>query len=111
MTLFKKIINKEIPSDIVYEDEKCLAFCDINPQAPTHILLIPKEEIRSIAEVTKDDQDILGYLMVKASEIAQSQGLDEGYRLVVNTKAHGGQTVFHLHIHILGGRPLSWPPG
>lgn len=110
MTLFTRIINKEISSDIVYEDERCLAFRDIIPQAPTHILIIPKREIPSMAEVTREDKDLLGYLMVKASEIAKSEGL-EGYRLIVNTNPEGGQTVFHLHIHLLGGRQLNWPPG
>ena len=110
MTLFAKILNKEVPADIVYEDERCLAFRDIAPQAPTHILIVPKKEIRSMADVVKEDQEILGHLMIKASEIARSEGL-KGYRLVTNTNADGGQTVFHLHIHILGGRQLNWPPG
>ena len=111
-TIFKKIIDKELPATIVYEDELCLAFRDIHPQAPTHILLVPKKEIPSMAEVRPDDQEILGHLMVKAAEIAARQGLDEdGYRIVVNTRAFGGQTVNHLHLHVLGGRPLSWPPG
>jgi histidine triad (HIT) family protein len=112
MTIFKKIIQREIPATVVYEDDICLAFRDIHPQAPTHILLIPKKEIPSMAEVRSDDKDILGHLMVKAAEIAIKEGLDEdGYRIVVNTRAYGGQTVHHLHLHILGGRPLSWPPG
>ncbi len=97
---------------IFFEDEHCLAFRDIHPQAPTHILLVPKKEIPSMAEVRPEDQEILGHLMVKAAEIAARQGLDEdGYRIVVNTRAFGGQTVNHLHLHVLGGRPLSWPPG
>lgn len=113
MTIFKKIIDKEIPADIVFEDDICLAFRDVNPQAPAHILIIPKKEIRSMADIDKStDKEILGHLMVKASEIAQKEGFsDDGYRLVVNTNGNGGQTVFHLHIHILGGRPLLWPPG
>lgn len=112
MTIFKKIIDKELPATIVFEDELCLAFRDIHPQAPTHILLVPKKEIPSMAEVRPEDQEILGHLMVKAAEIAARQGLDEdGYRIVVNTRAFGGQTVNHLHLHVLGGRPLSWPPG
>lgn len=110
-TIFTKIINKEIPANIVYEDELCLAFTDINPQAPVHILLIPKKEIPSLAEVQKSDQELMGHLICKASQIAKEQGLDKGYRLVVNIKDHGGQTVFHLHFHIIGGRQLSWPPG
>ena len=111
-TVFKKIIDKEVPATIVYEDDLCLAFKDIQPQAPVHILVIPKKEITSVAEITADDQHLMGHLMVKASQIAKEQNLSEkGYRLIVNTKKDGGQTVDHLHIHILGGRPLSWPPG
>lgn len=113
MTIFKKIIDKEIPADIIFEDDICLAFNDISPQAPTHILLIPKKEIRSMNDIDKgSDQEILGHLMVKAHEIAQKEKLGEdGYRLVINTNEYGGQTVYHLHIHILGGRPMTWPPG
>lgn len=112
MTIFTKIINREIPASIVYEDDKCLAFRDINPQAPTHILLIPKREIPTMNDVTPEDQEILGYLMLKAPEIAKQEGIAErGYRLVVNTNAHAGQTVSHIHVHILGGRAMHWPPG
>ena len=110
-TIFTKIINKEIPADIVYEDEKCLAFKDINPQAPVHILLIPKQEIRSLAEVKPEHQELMGYLLCKASEIAKAQNLEEGYRININTNSKGGQTVYHLHIHIMGGRQMNWPPG
>ena len=111
-TLFTQIINREISADIVYEDQFCLAFRDITPQAPVHVLLIPKEEIVSMATVETEDQAVLGHLMVKASEIASMLGLSEnGYRLVVNTNEDAGQSVFHLHIHILGGRKLTWPPG
>ena len=111
-TIFTQIINREIPADIVYEDEVCLAFKDINPQAPVHVLLIPKKEIVSMATVEAEDQTVLGHLMVKASEIASMFGLSEGgYRLVVNTNEDAGQSVFHLHVHILGGRKLTWPPG
>ncbi len=111
-TIFTQIINREIPADIVYEDETCLAFRDINPQAPVHVLLIPKKQIVSMATVEKENQAILGHLMMKASEIASDLGLGEsGYRLVVNTNEDAGQSVFHLHIHILGGRKLTWPPG
>lgn len=111
-TLFTKIINREIPAQIVYEDDECLAFRDINPQAPTHVLLIPKKEIPSLAEVNSQDTKLLGFLLMKAKEIAKDLGLSEkGYRLVINTKTDGGQTVDHLHIHILGGRPMTWPPG
>ncbi len=111
-TIFTQIINREIPADIVYEDEICLAFRDINPQAPVHVLLIPKKEIVSMATAETEDQAILGHLMVKASEIASMLELSEsGYRLVVNTNEDAGQSVYHLHIHILGGRKLTWPPG
>ncbi|MCB9073427.1 MAG: histidine triad nucleotide-binding protein [Bdellovibrionaceae bacterium] len=113
MTIFSKIINKEIPATIVYEDDLCLAFKDVNPQAPTHVLLIPKKEIESMAKVqSPEDEKLLGHMMVKASRIADQLGLaKDGYRLVINTNDHGGQTVYHLHIHILGGRQMSWPPG
>ena len=112
MTLFKKIIDKEIPAQIVYEDEFCLAFKDLHPQAPTHVLLIPKEEISALSQASEKDAPLLGHLMLKAREIASKLGLAEkGYRLVINNGEEGGQTVFHLHIHILGGRPMQWPPG
>ena len=111
-TIFTQIINREIPADMVYEDEICLAFRDITPQAPVHVLLIPKKQIVSMATLETGDQAILGHLMIKASEIASDLGLGEsGYRLVVNTNEDAGQSVFHLHIHILGGRKLTWPPG
>ncbi len=111
-TIFTQVINREILADIVYEDDTCIAFKDINPQAPAHVLLIPKKEIISMATVVPEDQAVLGHLMVKASEIAATLGLSEsGYRLVVNTNEDAGQSVFHLHIHILGGRRLTWPPG
>lgn len=110
-TLFLKIINREIPADIVYEDDQCLAFKDINPQAPMHVLIIPKKPIARLAEAETSDQELLGHLMLKASEIAEEQGYGEAFRLVVNNGEGAGQAVFHLHLHILGGRPLSWPPG
>ena len=112
MTIFKKIINKEIPAQIVYEDDLCLAFRDISPQAPTHVLLIPKKEIPDLSEATLEDAPLLGHMLIKAAEIAGELGLDEkGYRVVINNGQEAGQTVFHLHFHILGGRPLKWPPG
>ena len=112
MTIFNKIIKREIPADIVYEDEKCLAFRDIHPQAPVHVLIIPKKEIPSMAELRAEDAELMGHLLVKASELAVKLGIsEEGYRLVANTRAFGGQTVNHIHFHMLGGRPLSWPPG
>jgi len=111
-TLFTKIINKEIPADIVYEDDLCLAFRDINPQAPVHILIIPKKEIVSISTLTKEDKQILGHIMLRISDIANQEGLEEdGYRVVTNIGENGGQSVYHLHFHILGGRKLTWPPG
>ncbi|MGB2692821.1 MAG: histidine triad nucleotide-binding protein [Thermodesulfobacteriota bacterium] len=111
-TIFKKIIDKEIPADIVYEDDLCLAFNDIDPKAPVHILIIPKKEIPSMAEVSQDDQGLLGHLLVIASQVAKEQGIsDSGYRLVANTNNEGGQEVHHLHIHLLGGRQMTWPPG
>ncbi|WP_455200899.1 histidine triad nucleotide-binding protein [Kaarinaea lacus] len=110
-TLFLKIINREIPADIVYEDEQCLAFRDINPQAPMHILIIPRKPIAKLAEADASDQALMGHLLLKASEIAAEQGYGDAFRLVVNNGEAAGQAVFHLHLHILGGRPLSWPPG
>lgn len=111
-TIFGKIIAKEIPAKIVHEDEHCLAFHDVQPQAPVHVLLIPKKAIRSMAEVTAEDAAVLGHIMVTASKIANDLGLSEkGYRIVANTNGDGGQSVYHLHFHILGGRPMSWPPG
>ena len=111
-TIFKKIIDKEIPVDIVYEDELCLAFRDIDPKAPVHVLIIPKKEIPSLAEVSESDKELLGHLLVTASQIAKDLGIsDSGYRLVANTNEEGGQEVHHLHIHLLGGRQMNWPPG
>lgn len=108
--IFTQIINKEIPADIVYEDDLCLAFRDINAQAPVHILLIPKKVIPSTQDIQKEDQQLMGHLMLKIPEIAKKLELST-YRLVVNTGKDAGQTVFHLHIHILGGRQFIWPPG
>lgn len=112
MTIFKKIIDKEIPADIIYEDDICLAFKDIQPQAPNHILVIPKKEIESLAKVNNDDKQTLGHMLVITSNIAKVLGLTEaGYRVVINTNKHGGQAVYHLHMHLLGGRQMQWPPG
>ena len=109
-TIFSKIINKEIPADIVYEDEKCIAFNDISPQAPIHILVIPRKEIPKLSESQEADRDLLGHLMLSVTQIAKKLNLDD-FRLVINNGADAGQTVFHLHIHILAGRPFGWPPG
>ena len=110
-TLFTKIINREIPADIVYEDEQCLAFRDIDPKAPTHILIIPKKEISKISEVSAEDQQLLGHMLLKAGDIARSEGVSDNFRLVVNNGEKAGQTVFHLHIHLMAGRTFDWPPG
>jgi len=110
-TLFDKIIRREIPADIIYEDEQCLAFRDVNPQAPVHILLVPKEPHPRLVDVPADAQLLMGHLLLKAGEIARNEGVGEAFRLVVNNGAGVGQTVFHLHLHILGGRGFSWPPG
>ncbi len=110
-TLFGKIIRREIPADIVYEDALCLAFRDIAPQAPVHILVIPKKPIPRLADAEGEDQSLLGHLLLTVKRIAEQEGLTDGYRTVLNTGESGGQTVFHLHIHLLGGRSLTWPPG
>lgn len=111
-TIFKRIIDGEIPANVVYEDEHCLAFRDVAPQAPTHVLVIPKKEIVSVAELADDDQQLVGHIFLVIRNIAQQLGLAEaGYRVIANTGREGGQTVDHLHFHLLGGRPLEWPPG
>lgn len=109
-SLFTKIIKREIPADIIYEDELCLAFRDINPQAPLHALLIPKLPIPKLSESVEENQLLLGHLMLTAPKIAMQQNYDN-FRLVVNNGEEAGQTVFHLHLHILAGRSLNWPPG
>jgi len=111
-TLFEKIVAREIPAQIVYEDDLVLAFRDIQPQAPTHVLLVPKRLIRRIAEAQPEDHKLLGHLLLKAAEVAANLGLvPGGYRLVINNGPDGGESVPHLHVHILGGRHLTWPPG
>jgi histidine triad (HIT) family protein len=110
-TLFQKIISREIPADIVYEDDHCLAFRDVAPQAPVHVLLIPKKPIPSIDQLAAEDGPLLAHLGLTIRNLARQLELDAGYRVVVNCGADGGQTVDHLHFHLLGGRPLSWPPG
>ncbi|MGB1558380.1 MAG: histidine triad nucleotide-binding protein [Oceanococcaceae bacterium] len=110
-TLFEKIIAREIPGDIVYEDDHCAAFRDINPAAPMHILLVPKKPIPMLSQASDEDGSLLGHLLRTAPKIAAAEGYGEAFRLVVNNGAEAGQTVFHLHLHIIGGRDLSWPPG
>src|ERR1041384_713379 len=111
-TLFEKIIAREIPATIVYEDEKVIAFRDVKPRAPVHVLIVPRKPIPRIAEATPDDHKVLGHLLLKAAEVAKSLGLNEGgYRLVINNGPDAGESVPHLHLHILGGRHFSWPPG
>jgi histidine triad (HIT) family protein len=110
--LFLRIITREIPAEIVYETEDVLAFRDINPQAPVHIVVIPKEHIETVDDLTQAHEGIAGKLLLAATQIARSEGIDDtGYRLVMNCKGHGGQTVFHIHMHLLGGRQMHWPPG
>lgn len=110
-TIFKRIIDKEIPAEIIYEDDLCLAFRDVNPQAPTHVLVIPREEIASLDDLDEKHQMLVGHIVLVAARLARELNLREGYRLVVNCGTDGGQTVFHLHFHLLGGRALQWPPG
>jgi histidine triad (HIT) family protein len=110
-TIFGKIIRGEIPARIIHDDDRCLAFHDVAPQAPVHVLVIPKKPIPSLAEADEDDAGLLGHIVLVATQLARSLGLDDGYRLVVNCGRDGGQSVDHLHVHLLGGRRLSWPPG
>jgi len=111
-TIFEKIAAKEIPANIVYEDDLVVAFRDINPQAPTHVVIVPRKAIARIAEATAEDQKLLGHLLLKAAHVAELVGLKtDGYRLVINNGPNGGETVPHLHCHILGGRHMKWPPG
>jgi len=110
--LFLKIISREIPADIVYEDDDVLAFRDVNPQAPLHVLIIPKTRIRTINDMQAQDAEVFGKLFLAAQKIAAEEGVaDDGYRVVMNCNAAAGQTVFHVHLHLLGGRQFSWPPG
>jgi len=111
-TIFAKIVRREIPADIVYEDDDVLAFRDLNPQAPVHVLFIPKRAIATLGNATEDDATLLGKLLLAAARYAREQGFEEqGYRTVINTNEDGGQTVFHLHVHLLAGRRMTWPPG
>jgi histidine triad (HIT) family protein len=110
-TIFSKIISREIPADIVYEDDLALAFRDVHPQAPIHILVIPKQPIPKLADATPEDHALMGHLLLTVKRVAEQVGLSNGYRVVINNGSDGGQTVDHLHLHILGGRHMKWPPG
>ena len=110
-TIFDKIIRREIPADIVHEDEQCLAFRDVNPQAPVHILIIPRKPMARLIDAGDNDKELLGHLMLVANQVAAEQGIADAFRLVVNNGAGVGQSVFHLHLHVLGGRSFTWPPG
>ena len=112
MTLFQKIVAREIPAKIILEDDELIVFHDVNPQAPVHVLLVPKKPIPRLAEATAEDGILLGKLLLKAQEMAKALGISKtGFRVVINSGRHGGETVPHLHVHLLGGRPLTWPPG
>ena len=111
-SLFTKIINREIPADIIYENDDIIAFNDINPQAPIHVLIVPKKEIKTLNHLEVEDQEIVGKMFITAKKLAKKLNIDKnGYRTVFNCNGHGGQTVFHIHLHLLGGRQLAWPPG
>jgi histidine triad (HIT) family protein len=111
VNIFQKILDKEIPADIVYEDDQCIAFRDVTPKAPTHVLIIPRKVIATHAELTDADGPLLGHMHVVAAKLAKELGLSDGYRLVINCLDRGGQTVPHLHMHLMGGRDFHWPPG
>lgn len=112
MTLFEKIMAGELPAQFLHQDEHCVVLRDINPQAPVHFLVVPRKAITRVAEATAEEASLLGHLLLVAAEVARQQGLaDSGYRVVVNNGRDGGETVPHLHVHVLGGRPLHWPPG
>lgn len=110
-TIFKKIIDGEIPANIVHDDEHCLVFHDISPKAPVHVLVIPKKEIATLDDIADEDQALMGHLWLVVRDVARKLGLEEGYRVVVNCKENGGQEVPHVHLHLMGGRRLNWPPG
>jgi histidine triad (HIT) family protein len=109
--IFLKIVEKKIPARIVHEDEQCLAFHDVNPQSPVHVLIIPRKVIPTHADIKPEDRELLGHLHLVAAKLADQLGIGDGYRLVLNCKERAGQTVPHLHLHLLGGRDLTWPPG
>jgi len=110
-TIFERIIDKEIPADIVHEDDRCLAFHDVAPKAPVHVLVIPKRVIPSLDYIEDQDKELVGHLLLVAKQVAAELGLTDGYRVVINCGADGGQTVDHLHLHVMGGRGMGWPPG
>ncbi|MEX0792540.1 MAG: histidine triad nucleotide-binding protein [Pirellulaceae bacterium] len=110
-TIFKKIIDGEIPANIIHDDEHCLVFHDINPKAPVHVLVIPKKEIATLDDIADEDQALMGHLWLVVRDVARKLGLEEGYRVIVNCKENGGQEVPHVHLHLMGGRRLNWPPG
>jgi histidine triad (HIT) family protein len=110
-TLFTKIINRQIPAEIVYEDDQCVAFNDVNPQAPVHILLVPRKPVDMLSNATIEDQALLGHMLLAAGKIARQLKIDGAFRLVINNGKEGGQAVFHVHMHILAGRKFRWPPG
>lgn len=110
-TLFERIIAREIPAKIEHEDERCIVIHDIDPQAPTHLLVVPKQVIPRIAEAGPEEQSVIGHLLLTAASMAEKLGLDKGFRIVINNGKEGGETVPHLHVHVLGGRPMTWPPG
>lgn len=109
--IFCKIVQGEIPANIVFESPDCIAIQDLNPQAPSHFLILPKKHIATIHEASTEDEQLLGRMVISAQKIARQTNLDKGYRLVFNVNAEGGQTVYHIHLHVLGGRQMTWPPG
>lgn len=110
-TIFEQIMAGDVPADVVHEDDRCIAFRDVNPQAPTHVLVVPRKRIRDLRALEEADAELVGHLFVVARQVAEQEGLDGGFRTVFNAGADAGQSVDHLHLHVLGGRPLSWPPG
>ncbi|KAK7107065.1 uncharacterized HIT-like protein Synpcc7942_1390 [Littorina saxatilis] len=110
-TIFSKILDKSIPADIIYEDSQCIAFRDVTPQAPVHFLVIPRKPIPGISDVTQEDEELLGHLLFVASQVAKDEKLEKGYRVVINNGPDGSQSVYHLHVHVMGGRQMTWPPG
>jgi histidine triad (HIT) family protein len=110
-TIFAKIIDHEIPAKIIHEDDRCVAFHDVNPQAPTHVLIVPRKPIDKVENMSEPDGALVGHMVYVATQLAKKLNLESGYRLVINNGADGGQTVFHLHLHLLGGRSFAWPPG